>query len=879
MKRIISLIAITTVALSTVSGSFAQQRIKHDISNLETEFGTIVATTSGDGVLLEWEMKREKANVGFKVYRIAKGRQIEATKNLISGSFATAGRFPLAGQHYSFFDCDGNRSARYIIEATDLGGKTVVSSPVSTSDTPKLKRKDQPLCNSDLEVPGTNALVSEEVNPPAELSTAVGPILPGSPPIPSESGTEPDPITHQWVLSHAGVKISVKKEGIFRVPTTQLQTAGFNTASDPANWQLYLNGVEQAITIDPGVSYIEFYGKGVDTAESDTQGYFLIVGNEAGKRIQNTIVSPTIGTGVLKSYDQTFMKKERTQYNNGILNGPAENYFGSTIVSSVPSGANINFDLRGIDFTDTESTLDLKIQGVSDSSHLIQITLNNQVLSNLGGGISQFPFQGSQAIPTSLLRDASLNQGQNVLNLKAIGPGFDSDMFDTVSIRFNRKHLAFQNVLKAYAVKSKSTKLTGFTSATTRVFDISNPDTPRLITNIPFQQQGSTYETTIPAGRGMLFYAIENSAIQAPVSVTPTDGQLLVNNPAPDLIIISHKDFMTQAQAWASYRTNQGVDVLVANVEDVFDEFNYGVLSNDSIETFLNYAHTNWQTDYVLLIGDATDDPRRYRTDIITGLPLPFGNYVPTRFVPTIFTETGSDESLADFNDDGLAEMAVGRIPARLPGSVTNALAKVTNWETNLLSNPLGRGALFAYDLPDGFDFQGMSEGLRDQLQLPVGVTATMVSRGEPNANSNLLAAMNTGKYIINYSGHGAAVTWGESGFFSGIHLPSLTNHNNESIYTMLTCLNGAFPSLTIPSLAERLVDHTNGGAVAAWASTGLTTPDVQEVMAQRFYDQVDQGNIVRLGDLISDAKSVLVGGTDVRLSWALIGDPMLKVR
>jgi hypothetical protein len=94
----------------------------------------------------------------------------------------------------------------------------------------------------------------------------------------------------------------------------------------------------------------------------------------------------------------------------------------------------------------------------------------------------------------------------------------------------------------------------------------------------------------------------------------------------------------------------------------------------------------------------------------------------------------------------------------------------------------------------------------------------------------------------------------------------------------MLTCLNGFFLSASLNSLAERLLNHTNGGAVAAWGSTGLTTPDVQEIMGQRFYDQVDQGTIPRLGDLIRDAKSVITE-EDVRLSWALIGDPMLKVR
>ncbi|HTH37218.1 MAG TPA: C25 family cysteine peptidase, partial [Pyrinomonadaceae bacterium] len=131
-----------------------------------------------------------------------------------------------------------------------------------------------------------------------------------------------------------------------------------------------------------------------------------------------------------------------------------------------------------------------------------------------------------------------------------------------------------------------------------------------------------------------------------------------------------------------------------------------------------------------------------------------------------------------------------------------------------------------------------------------------------------------------NYSGHGTTGAWGKNNpvLFSNLSVPQLTNANNLSIYTMLTCLNGFFHQVSAKSLAENLVESTNGGAVAAWASTGETTPDVQEVMATQFYHKIGEGQILRLGDLVNDAKTVIPGGTDVRLSWALIGDPMLKV-
>jgi hypothetical protein len=170
-----------------------------------------------------------------------------------------------------------------------------------------------------------------------------------------------------------------------------------------------------------------------------------------------------------------------------------------------------------------------------------------------------------------------------------------------------------------------------------------------------------------------------------------------------------------------------------------------------------------------------------------------------------------------------------------------------------------------------------MSGRIRNQL--PAGTSSLMIGRGDTNALPTLVNGINAGPYIVNWSGHGSPGIWGATSYFQLGTVPQLTNQNNLSVFTMLTCLNGYFHDPAHTWLAESLLNSTTGGAVAAWASTGTTTPDVQEVMATRFFQQVGMGNIQRLGDLIVDAKTVVPGGRDVRLSWVLLGDPMLKVR
>jgi hypothetical protein len=130
----------------------------------------------------------------------------------------------------------------------------------------------------------------------------------------------------------------------------------------------------------------------------------------------------------------------------------------------------------------------------------------------------------------------------------------------------------------------------------------------------------------------------------------------------------------------------------------------------------------------------------------------------------------------------------------------------------------------------------------------------------------------------MNFNGHGTFASWISGAFFNINDAPLLTNVDKPTVYTMLTCLNGYFIAQS-PSLSEAIFDSSVGGAAAAWASTAETTPDIQQVMGTRFYSQVGAGQITRLGDLILDAKTVVPGGRDVRESWVLLGDPMLKMR
>jgi len=97
----------------------------------------------------------------------------------------------------------------------------------------------------------------------------------------------------------------------------------------------------------------------------------------------------------------------------------------------------------------------------------------------------------------------------------------------------------------------------------------------------------------------------------------------------------------------------------------------------------------------------------------------------------------------------------------------------------------------------------------------------------------------------------------------------------------MMTCLNGYFQDVSLDSLAESLMKAERGGAVAVWASSGLTVPSGQSALDQQIFRSLfngDDGETRTLGEITSRAKAA-VYDLDVRRTWILFGDPTTRIR
>jgi hypothetical protein len=105
-----------------------------------------------------------------------------------------------------------------------------------------------------------------------------------------------------------------------------------------------------------------------------------------------------------------------------------------------------------------------------------------------------------------------------------------------------------------------------------------------------------------------------------------------------------------------------------------------------------------------------------------------------------------------------------------------------------------------------------------------------------------------------------------------------LTNGSKVPFVVSMTCLNGYFQDVYGTALAKALIEAPGGGALAVWASSGLTDSGTQAVLNQALVKALFGTQPMTLGEAAATAKTA-VSDLDVRRTWILFGDPatMLK--
>ncbi|MEW6130617.1 MAG: C25 family cysteine peptidase [Acidobacteriota bacterium] len=812
---------------------------------------SFTATGYDNGTLLEWQTGLEVDNLGFNVYREDAGNRQLINQQLVAGSALRAGSRLLTGESYGLFDgqVKGLKStAVYWLEDVDLKGQSTWHGPFYTT---YVGGNPPPVANVTL----LNKLGAIPVSISAtRMVERFAPSAVSGKPLSDDINP---------LASQSALKIYIKREGLYRITQNELAATGFDVKVDPRMLQLFVDGQELPIAVstnkDGLLQSIDFYGLGIDTPSTDARAYWLIAGNHPGKRIP-TVEDEGVSSSQA-SFTQTVERRDRTLYFAALKNGERENFFGAIVTSQLLDQP---LTLQHLAPSTEPALLEVTLQGITQTPHRVLVLINDVV-----AGFINFNGQ-AQSSTRFILPHAHLREGLNTVRLASQNGTSDVSAVDCLRLSYQHTYNADNDVLRFNVSGKEQITVDSFTNQAIRVFDITDAGNPaQLMTHISESKTGFavTVATSETGTRQLL--AITDEQLQQPASLSlnsPSHWRDKRN--AANLVMLTAKGFFTSLEPLKRLRESQGFKVAMVDVEDLYDEFNFGHKSPQAIRDFLQYAQSNWagKLRFVMLVGDATYDTKNY-------LGLGDWDLVPTKLVDTNYMETASDDWFADFDNDGISELSIGRLPMRTLAEAGALVKKLTAYETSV--TPFA--ALLVSDANDGFDFEQASRNLKPVLPAAMRIEELQRGRLDPTtAKAQLLAALTTGQRLINYTGHGSLNMW-RGNLLTATEAVNL-NQANLPMFVLMNCLNGYLHDATMDALGEALIKAEPGGAIAVWASSGLTLPESQNRLNQAFYKQLFSNPTKRLGEAAMAAKQA-VTDTDVRRTWILLGDPTLRLR
>ncbi len=859
--KLISALLVFSFVTVSFSSTASAQKSKPALSLKKVEKQNFTSDIKLDGFAAEafdgatkisWKTGFEENILGFRIWRDAKGERTPVSEEMVgAGLFKVAGGVLPAGSEYSSYDLTDSADVYYSLEAIDVNGVSRWFGPVYPQPNfdSVLAEKESEIINELRNSANGKREQTEEVEFTAPVSET------------ESFKTFESPEANLITNDPAALKIEVRNRGFYRVDAQSLTANGFNVAQS-AYWKLFAGSVEQPMVVNPDGS-IEFYGQGVDTLQTDSNVYWLITDATTGRRIKR--VSQKYLTSAKNGSSRvTVERKDKIYRVSSILNGARENWYGAVVNPTVSTQTLVVNDIAAEN--NQSATISVHLQGLTTVAHKVSVLLNGVSIGQINFSMYE-RIEWATSVPVS-----RLVEGTNTLTLQALGGSQDINVTEAIRINYPRALDAQDNRLDFSLNGGQSVKLRGFTNPQVRILDVTNPTQTNELAPQSRLESDGTYSVTINSvNNARLLTALgANAAPFAPVSLTknnPSDLRNISNQ--AKFLVVAPVEFKALLQNLCNVRNAGGMQTMFVDIEDIYDEFNGGVKSAESIRSFLQFAKQSWavKPDFVMFVGDASVDPKNYSG---------FGGYaynrVPTMLVDTWNMETVSDEMMADFNGDNVGELATGRLPAKDEAELQAMLEKIMNTQPMTRAEINQRGVHFVSDSNLDYNFTGGSRNMATFIPSTVSINY-LDSGGQDSTTvrNTIITRINTAPAIVNYFGHASIGSWSNAQIFRNIDAQSLSNSQGAPFMALINCLNGDYAESNMVSVAEALIKKQSGGASAVWASSGWNGAFDQEYMTRDFYKKVFTG--MPLGEAARQTK-MLYPITDLRRTYVYFGDP-----
>jgi len=696
-------------------------------------------------------------------------------------------------------------------------------------------------------------------------------------------------------------KVLVDQEGVHQLTYDALQIAGVAVPS-LHDLSLRNQGAEAAILVtgdgddvlEPGEALV-FYAATLASRHTDVNVYRLDWDGGAGLRMQEIDGTPG-GAPIPDDFPTTRRLEEDRLYHSYLPSGDDDDCWYWDMLLAYGPGVSDEVNLvTSLADVSTQPGRQATVRGLiagytADPQHHVQVLLNSQLIHDAifdSGTVHQFEVGFTQG--------DYLLEGDNTVTVRNIADGGIQSsvvLLNWVETDWHRSFAAESDHIGFSAASAGTWRyvISGFSTPTLEVLDITDPSLPTLIVNFDVQpgidQQTLSFQHTTAVEHSYVAQTVaERLEPVAIIEDAPSDLHSPTNG--ADYIVLTRADFAAEVQPLADYRAAHGLRTMVIDIEDVYDEFSHGIISPDAITDFLAFAYTDWQPPapaFVLLVGDGHYDPK---DNLGRGEPVYLPPYLVN--VDPWMGETAADNRFVTVSgDDILPDMHVGRLPARTPSEVSAMVAKIIGYEQETATHSWTWKSLFVADDADPTGaFPDDSNDLIDQsfpasnepLRVHLGVT-----HSDPTeARSEILAAMDRGSLLVSYFGHATAAQWALENLFDTIAVDALSNADRLPLMVPMTNLEGYFvhpspPGQDFSALAEAVVRPMERGAVASWSPTGLGVATGHLELSRAFFDAIFGPGSHQIGPAATQAKIQFfgsgVGYLELVDTYTLFGDP-----
>ncbi len=586
---------------------------------------------------------------------------------------------------------------------------------------------------------------------------------------------------------------------------------------------------------------------------------------------------------------------------------PDDSWFWAQI--SATEIRNFPFTLAGVAGTGNKATMRVILHGRSEGTHFTELWLNDDIVLGRPGWseATEYRFE-NQEISQSFLKNGRNTLGTVIPEDHVL----DLVMINWFEIDYWRTFEANGNVLP-FSITLLPDDLTGEINPNFRVVlkNFTNPnieiygvDGTRYVGLAPIEDEDNPgiYDVVFQSTRiggvprlqpdethipdtAIQYIAIANDKFLKPEKIIKdTLSDLRNQHNGADYIIITATELMRDVQPLADFRSQQGMRTKVVDVQDIYDEFNHGILNPYAIRDFLKYAYENWQPPaptYVLLIGDAN--------------PIDKTSVVPTIQIQVPgYGSSSSDHQFVTFRgNDFFPEMFIGRVPATNSVDTRIFVERAIKYESTDEIGPWHKRILMLAGSDEDFHIQ--TDALIEENRLtekyetkliyaaPSVGDDQLVGEGSTPVGRQVIDGFNSGASLVNYVGHGAGGRWASSRMMD-LEDPqkNLTNISQLPFVISMTCFTGEFDSKT-GCLAEEFLRSENGGAIGVIGGTSIGLLYQDHVLNKEILEVIFHDKMLHIGAILAEAKTRflinLPGYPDLAEVFTLFGDPATKLR